>query len=185
MSAIKCYKCDLRGHFARDCKTPTNGKKVGFSKGNGKFQGKGKGKGTLHHMVEDDSDRDSYQSNYSYQSDYGILNPSESDDDEEILDIFNYMTASDDSKIGSDQPGTDSDYISDYDPPEEFYSSDSKPLDECNSPGNDGDDDLNAPRPVHPFFEPTGYLQVPILADFDADNPLSPTQTYATDVKRL
>jgi hypothetical protein len=69
------------------------------------------------------------------------------------------MVASDDSAGGS--IGADH-YISDYEPPEESNLTEYDPFEQ---------DEVS--HPLHCNFEPAGYLQVPIPAYFDSDNPLT------------
>jgi hypothetical protein len=81
MAGLRGYKCKLQGHLARGCKVPTKDKKIGFSKG--KFnqnRSLSKEKRSLYYTAE--GLRDDYPSNY------GMLNPSDSDD---VLRVLNFM----------------------------------------------------------------------------------------------
>jgi hypothetical protein len=76
LHTVECFNCGKHEHFARDCKSPPQtDKHVHFGKRN--FS---KGKRTLYQTVEDISSDD--------QSDYGVLNPSDSEES----DVLNLMS---------------------------------------------------------------------------------------------
>jgi len=87
LTATECFRYDKRGYFARDCKSPPKDRKVSFEKGNyrSRYSG-GKGSQTLYHTVEEEASDSNNDDNYS---DYDILNPSDSDEDKEALDVLN------------------------------------------------------------------------------------------------
>ena len=85
LMATECWICGKRGHFSRDCKLPRQDKKVNFVKNNSTGRKYGKSPNRLYQTVEEDT------SDVDDDSDYGILNPSGSDD-EEAIDVLNFMS---------------------------------------------------------------------------------------------
>ena len=122
LMATECWNCAKCGRSLRDCKLPRydsklprydfklpqDDKKVNLkcnSTGRNKY-GTSHGKcfnRTLHQTVEGRSDGD------DSQSDYGVLNPSGSEDDEEALDVLNLMSASCPAENNSDYCVSDGD----------------------------------------------------------------------------
>ena len=145
LMATECWNCGKRGHYSRDCKSPRKDKKVNF-KGNSTSRSK-YGKRTLYHTVEEESNDD----NDDDHSDYGILNPDDSDNDEEALDVLNCMSMSprdpplDDSPVGEDSDLDDSseDDYDDSNVGEDLDSNDSAndSSDKSESGTSDSDDD--------------------------------------------
>ena len=108
-------KCGRHGHFARDCKSPRPpDRQVTFEKGNFRNKYSNKGKRTLYQTAEEDLSED------DDQSDYGILNPSgsEDNDNDNVLDALglmsiNYYDPSDSDASDSDTSTHDSSDSSD------------------------------------------------------------------------
>ena len=146
--ATECWNCGKRGHFRRDCKSPAQDKRVNFEKGNFKSKYRGKVNRTLYHTVENDSDTENDE-----QSDYGVLNPSDTEQ-EETLDVVTLMstnyadsdTSTDDSSDSADEnDASDLDSSTD-DNPSDFSDDDNLPSahpPDLSDDDDDGDDSFH------------------------------------------